>query len=571
MGIGIRSRGDRSVHEGEVKTPGRHAVVVRSAVVVMSAVLVMSVLAGSSSIADQGQPDGGSQPTQPGATITVQVDQGRTPISPYIYGSNQDDGTDVWTVRREGGNRTTGYNWENNFSNAGNDYIHSSDLYMITSEGLPASDAAIPARAVTFFHDQSIAMGAKSIVTLQMAGYVAADGKGTVQPSEVAPSARWDQESPKKPTAFAQTPDLTDGVVYMDEFVNALVQRYGGAASPQGVRWYSLDNEPALWSSTHPRIHPQAVGAAELLDRSVALASATKAVDPGAEIIGSAAYGMAEFVSLQDAPDWSAVKQGYEWFIDYYLDGMRKAEQAKGMRLLDVLDVHWYPEARGDNRITDANATTSNDEAARLQAPRSLWDSTYREVSWITQNLPAFLPLLPKLQHSIDQYYPATKLGVSEYNYGGGKTVSGGIAQADVLGVFGERGVYLATIWGMDATQTYISAGFKLYRDYDGNRSTYGSTTVRAQTSDVARTSVHAAINGQDPSTVHLILLSKEQRDTVAVRVELRGGASYSSAQVWGFDAASAKITARRAVTAIVGNSFDYAVPPLTALHFVVK
>jgi hypothetical protein len=40
---------------------------------------------------------------------------------------------------------------------------------------------------------------------------------------------------------------------------------------------------------------------------------------------------------------------------------------------------------------------------------------------------------------------------------------------------------------------------------------------------------------------------------------------------VWGFDAASAKITARRAVTVIVGNSFDYAVPPLTALHFVVK
>lgn len=441
----------------------------------MSAVVVMSALACSRSTADPSQPNGGSQPTQPAATITVQVDQGHTPISPYIYGSNQDDGTDVWTVRREGGNRTTGYNWENNFSNAGNDYIHSSDLYMITSEGLPASDAAIPARAVTFFHDQSIAMGAKSIVTLQMAGYVAADGKGAVQPSEVAPSARWDQESPKKPTAFAQTPDLTDGVVYMDEFVNALVQRYGAAASQQGVRWYSLDNEPALWRSTHPRIHPQAVGAAELLDRSVALASATKAVDPSAEIIGPAAYGMAEFVSLQDAPDWSAVKQGYEWFIDYYLDGMRKAEQAKGMRLLDV------------------------------------------------------------------------------------------------LGVFGERGVYLATIWGMDATQTYISAGFKLYRDYDGNRSTYGSTTVRAQTSDVARTSVHAAINGQDPSTVHLILLSKEQRDTVAVRVELRGGASYSSAQVWGFDAASAKITARRAVTAIVGNSFDYAVPPLTALHFVVK
>lgn len=533
---------------------------------------VMSALACACSTAsDPTQPSGGPPATQPAATITVQVDQGRTPISPYIYGSNQDDGTDVWTVRREGGNRITGYNWENNFSNAGNDYFHSSDLYMISNEGLPTSDAAVPARAVTFLHDQSIAMGARSIVSLQMAGYVANDGKGTVQPSEVAPSARWVRVSPKKPTAFTLTPDLTDGVVYMDEFVNVLVQRYGGAASQRGVRWYSLDNEPALWSSTHPRIHPQPVGAAELLTRSVALASATKAVDPIAEIIGPAAYGMAEYVSLQDAPDWSAEKQGYEWFIDYYLDGMRKAEQTNGKRLLDVLDVHWYPEARGDNRIIDANATTSNDVAARLQAPRSLWDSTYRETSWIAQSLPAFLPVLPKLQHSIERYYPATKLGITEYNYGGGTTVSGGLAQADVLGVFGERGVYLATIWGMDATQVYTSAGFKLYRDYDGNRSTYGSTAVRAQTSDVARTSVHAAINGADPSTLHVILLSKEQRDTMVVRVHLTGGPSYSSAQVWGFDATNAKITARRAVSAITGNSFDYAVPPLTALHLVVK
>jgi mannan endo-1,4-beta-mannosidase len=543
-----------------------------SALTVAGFATIGSVPACSSSAAtDSSQGNGGSQPPPPAVTVTVQVDQDRTAISPYIYGSNQDDGTDVWTVRREGGNRTTGYNWENNFSNAGSDYIHSSDLYMITSEGLPASAAATPARAVTFFHDQSIAMGAQSVVTLQMAGYVSKDGNGTVQPSEVAPSPRWVSVSPKKPTAFSQTPDLTDGQVYMDEFVNALVVRYGNASTPHGVRWYSLDNEPALWSSTHPRIHPQPVGAAELLNRSVALAAATKAVDPGAEIIGPAAYGIMEFFSLQDAPDWSAVKQGYEWFTDYYLDGMRKAALSAGTRLLDVLDVHWYPEARGDNRITDANATTQNDASARMQAPRSLWDSTYRESSWITQSLPAFLPLLPKLQRSIDQYYPGTRLSVSEYDYGGGKTVSGGIAQADVLGVFGERGIYLATIWGMDATRVYTSAGFKLYRDYDGNHSSYGNIAVRARTSDVTRTSVHAAINGGDPSTVHLILLSKEQRDSLTVRVQLTGGATYSSAQAWGFDANSATITPRGGVTSISGNAFNYTVPPLTALHLIVK
>jgi len=436
---------------------------------------------------------------------------------------------------------------------------------------LPASDAAIPARVVTHFHDLSVVMGAQSIVTLQMAGYASADARGTVQPSETAPSARWVRVEARKPSAFTLNPDLTDSAVYMDELVNLLVQRYGGAASATGVRFYNLDNEPALWPSTHPRIHPQPVGAAELISRSVTLASAVKAVDARAEIVAPAAYGMAEFVSMQEAPDWNAVKAGYEWYIDYYLDGMRKAGQTSGTRLLDVLDVHWYPEARGDNRIIDATATTANDAAARLQAPRSLWDSSYHESSWIAQSLPAFLPLLPKLQHSIAQYYPSTKLGISEYDYGGGTTVSGGIAQADVLGIFGERGVYLAAHWGVSATRTYTSAGFKLYRNYDGQRAVYGSTAVRTETSDVSRTSVHAAINGSDPSEVHVILLSKEPRDTLVVRVQLSGGASYSSAQAWGFDAASPAITSRAGVTNIAGNSFDYAVPPLTALHLVVR
>jgi mannan endo-1,4-beta-mannosidase len=506
----------------------------------------------------------------PSVTVLVQVDQGRTAISPYVYGANQDDGTDVWTLRRLGGNRLTGYNWENNDSNAGNDFNHSSDLFLVTSEGLPASDAAIPARVVTFFHDQSVAMGAQSLITLQMAGYVAADANGSVSLAEVAPSVRWVQVMPKKPSAFSLTPNLTDGVVYMDELVNLLVSRYGGAAAANGVRMYNLDNEPALWSNTHPRIHPSPVGAAELVNRSVALAAAVKGVDARAEIVGPAAYGMAEFASLQDAPDWSSVRAGYEWYIDYYLDGMKKAEQTNGKRLLDVLDVHWYPEATGDHRIVDASATTAADAAARLQAPRSLWDSSYHETSWITQALPAFLPLLPKLQQSINQYYPGTKLGVTEYDYGGGTTVSGGISQADVLGIFGERGIYLATQWGMSATRTYTSAGFKLYRNYDGHGALYGNTAVKVTTTDVPKTSVHASIDGTDPSTVHLILLSKAT-DTTVVHVQLSGGANYTSATAWGFDANSPTITSRKAVTTITGNGFDYAVPPLTALHFVVK
>jgi mannan endo-1,4-beta-mannosidase len=62
-------------------------------------------------------------------------------------------------------------------------------------------------------------------------------------------------------------------------------------------------------------------------------------------------------------------------FLDYYLSQMGSASQSQGRRLLDVLDLHWYSEARGpasscDVRVTDG-ATNRNDDcvvAARVQA-----------------------------------------------------------------------------------------------------------------------------------------------------------------------------------------------------------
>ena len=47
--------------------------------------------------------------------------------------------------------------------------------------------------------------------------------------------------------------------------------------------------------------------------------------------------------------------------------------------------------------------------------------------------------------------YPGTKLSFSEYDYGGGGDISGGIAQADVLGIFGAQGVFAATQWALEA------------------------------------------------------------------------------------------------------------------------
>lgn len=509
-------------------------------------------------------------PTGRAVAVAINANEGRTPISPFIYGSSQDIGAnDVWTVRRLGGNRMTGYNWENDYSNAGSDYMHSSDTYMLSLFGIQGSNTT-PARVMSHFHDQSLAMGAESLITLQLAGYVSADQQGTVGAGQVAPSSRWVQVAPQKNAPFETLPDRLDDVVYMDELVHFLKNKYGGAASGQGVRWYALDNEPGLWVETHPRIHPEPVSAAELVDQSIALALAIKTVDPDAKITGPALYGFAAYENLQGAPDWEQEKTG-RWFIDYYLDRMREAEITRGLRLLDVLDIHWYPEATGDNRIVAENATTEKDIQARLQAPRTLWDPAYVEDSWIGQWKQDFLPLIPNIQASIDTYYPGTQLGITEYNYGASNAISGGIAQADVLGLFGRYSLDLATLWLLGDNNDYASAAFSLYRNYDGAGATFGDTSIDVDLADIEMNTVYASIHGDDASQMHIVALNKHSTEIADFTFSIESDAAFAEAEVWMYDASSPQVRSLASQAVDAGNKLSYSVRPMTAMHFVLK
>ena len=96
---------------------------------------------------------------------------------------------------------------------------------------------------------------------------------------------------------------------------------------------------------------------------------------------------------------------------------MKSASEAAGRRLLHRYDMHWYPEARGDNRIVFGSSPGTNaDVDARLQAPRSLWDSSYKENSWITDYTTngGGIYLLPRLQAIVDARYPGTGLALTK-------------------------------------------------------------------------------------------------------------------------------------------------------------
>lgn len=481
-----------------------------------------------------------------------------TPISPYVYGANFPEWARVgrgFTLSRQGGNRMSAYNWETNASNAGSDYRHQNDGYMGESDE--------PGWTARTFLEAGQGNGAAVILTVPTTGYVSADKKGDGDVGQTPDylNVRFHRSYARKPGGrYVYPPDTTDRAVYQDEFV-AWVQK---VKSPTTPVWFSLDNEPDLWGHTHQRIWPKNPTYAQIIANNIEYGSAIKAVAPKTLVFGPANYGWNGFRTFQGAPD----ANGRD-FLDVYLTAMRDAERKAGKRVLDVLDIHFYPEARGDGQRITTNSDSPGLKDARIQAPRSLWDPTYVEDSWITENLGKKpIALLPGVLRQIANRYPGTKLAITEYNYGGGRVASGMIAQADVLGQYGRHGLFAACNWGLGPDDVAQVAGFRAFTDFDGKGARFGDLGLAVRGETPTDNSLFAARDKQDPKRLTLVVLNKTgfaKTATVALK-------SFAAKSARGFiHAAPNFLRPEPARIGVKGSTVTVVLPPETVTSIELK
>lgn len=509
---------------------------------------------------------------QSSVNVTVYPSEGHKSISPYIYGVNS--GVDLSTVCaksfRLGGNRMTAYNWENNMSNAGSDWHNTADMYLVNN--VADQFKRIPGgAALNASYEAANGNVPYTLLSLQMLGYVSSSDKGQLTEKEAAPSEYWKEIVNRKESEFALEPDQKDDYIYTDEYLNYLFENVGKSDSETGFKAYALDNEPSLWNYTHSLIQREKIKCTELIEKSVDLATLVKEMDSGAEVFGPSLFGYSAFDSLAGASDWQTLKSenGYRWFIDYYLDEMKKAEDEKGTRLLDVLDIHYYTEAKGACGTRSCNHY-DNDECikARLDSVRSLYEEGYLENSWIVDTGAEFFPLLPNLQQSIDTYYPDTKIAFTEYNFGGGDHISGAVVQADMYGIFAEYGVYFATLWSFDQNEYQLSA-INMFTNYDGEGNGFGDTLIKSDY-DSDDISVYSSIDGTEEDTVKIVVTNRSIHDEVPVNISLSSGKEYIGADVYSLYGDTSAIQKLQSVDVITDNGFSYTLPPLSVTEFIV-
>ncbi len=404
------------------------------------------------------------------------------PISPRIYGIAFADAPKELgaTQHRWGGNPTSRYNFElGNAWNMGSDWFFQN----------------VKIDGVETFIGKAEAAGGTAAVTVPMLGWVAKDTTSYSFPvSEYGAQAKVDPGDTKKDKGNGQTPRGMNlpaeperaNVKSTPEMVSAWVKRLREADRQAGkrrvVQWI-LDNEPALWNSTHRDVHPSPTTYDELLEKTLQYAKVVREADPDGEIAGPSAWGWPEyFYSAKDAeagfhraPDRKA--HGGVPLLAWYLQQVRAAGEKNKKRYLDVLNIHFFPQGWNIQYSDGTGGVDPYTVQRRFRATRALWDKSYVDESFIKDRV----YLIPRMQELIAENYPGTKLQIGEWNFGAEQHVSGALAVAEVLGRFAEFGLDSAFYWQAPKKDLPVFQGFLAYRNYDGKGARFHDELVKSE------------------------------------------------------------------------------------------
>ena len=294
-------------------------------------------------------------------------------------------------------------------------------------------------------------------------------------------------------------------------------------------------------------------------------------MDNNALVFGPVDYGYASYLQFQFATDWSSFSS-YGIFANAYLAYMKHASDSVGTRLLDVYDVHYYSAAQGLDstnalEVVDGGNNDAGVAIARMEAPRTLWDSSFTENSWIGQNYSPVV-YIRELQNDINTYFPGTKIAFTEYSYGGENHISGGIALADMLGICGRFGVYWTSVWG--SVNQFWGSGFKIFRNYDGNKGAFGDLHVYANTNNWQASSVYSSIHSTDTTMMNIVVMNKDYDSTLNATFNITANTTFNKASIYALRQNDTLIHYVGSAS-ITGNHFTYTVPTLSIYHFVLS
>jgi hypothetical protein len=395
-------------------------------------------------------------------TISIKANEGKRPVSPYIYGRNNSfsnvfgtatSASNIKLYKEAGlrfsrectGNNLTKYNWRRKLSSHpdwyNNVYAHDWDFASKTiQDNMPEMQTMwgfqligkVAGNKQNNFNDwvYNQSEWVYNLCNQNLAG------GGVVNPTYNGKAL------------IEGNPDLYL-IDWNADSTTAILDHWFGKVglgfNKNNFQYWSMDNEPEIWSGTHDDVVKKQTPASELIDKYIDVAKKARERYPEIKLCGPVPAN--EWQWYKYADEKLRIDGKYYCWLEYFIKRVADEQKKSGIRLLDVFDIHFYPEEEADKDILQLHRVFFDKNyvypgANGVKTLTSGWDSNQTK-EYIFQRINDWLTTHFGENHGITLALSETGIKSTNPN-----VIS--VLYASMLGTFANNGVEIFTPWSWE-------------------------------------------------------------------------------------------------------------------------
>lgn len=452
--------------------------------------------------------------------ISVDLAQDRLAVSPYIYGKNESPGSPFsplseadWQrfrdaglnmMRTLGGNNGTKYNWQKKLSSHpdwynnvyGNDWDYAQAQLQ---QNLP---------------------GVQSMWCFQLIGKVADNTDNNFNDWGYNMSQWWpgvrqnlagggvlnpaggeDALQEGNPSLYLADSDAATSTAILDHWIKPANL---GLDRSQFIYW-SMDNEPEIWEGTHDDVMPVQLSAETFMQRYFEYAKAARARFPEIKLLGPVPANEWQWYNWPTPINSGG--RSYPW-LEYFIKRIGEEQARTGIRLLDVIDIHYYPGATAPADIVQLHRTFFDEtyvspDANGVHTVNGGWDTSINE-QYIFGRCEEWLDAYLGPDHGVTFALTEIDLPVTD-------APLASVWYASTLGEFMKHGVEIFTPWSWQPGMWEVLHLFSRYN---------GPTSVRALSDNETTVSAYATTD-DETGDITIVLVNRALTTSTSTTVSL--------------------------------------------------
>lgn len=505
--------------------------------------------------------------------ITINVDQDKIAVSPYIYGLNngfdksaqfyKDAG--VRFSRMNQGNNATKYNWRKKISSHPDWY---NNVY--------TNDWDKKSTDYSANHPNMQFMWA-----FQLLGRVASSTAHNFNDWEYNNSQWWEGVTQNLAGGGVPNEDNPGGDALVEGDVNLYTQEWpadstvgilnywfgdgGLGLNKNQFLYWSMDNEADIWVGTHDDVMKDGqLPASEFMDKYIEVAKKARALFPEIKICGPVTTSEWQWFKWGD--ESIRIDGKYYTWLEYFIKRCADEEKESGVRVLDVFDIHHYPYAP-THKDALQNHRIFYDEgyvypgANGIKTINGGWDNSQNKEY-----------IFKRIEDWLDKHYGeghGITLALSEWSPGPDEPNLASVIYATHLGTFANHGVEFFTPWNWF---TGMWESLHLFSRYAKGFSVSSSST------DENMVSAYTTVNESSDSMTVIIVnrdMNSEREVTVNINDFSTTDGAYKTLQLSSLPASETfKSHARNALKSdeisVESNLFTVTVPALSTTAIIL-